>query len=317
MRGLQYLHMHDYPHGDIHWVSELAHGCLLAHPIVSLTALVPQKNILLDEHGTPKLTDFGISRIDDREWNSTPAQPLVSGYLAFMPPEIRANQTQNPQPKKQYACPPGAVCAPRRTPVRPDSSTDVFSCGIVLLAIVLPLLHAPLSSGLALLEEASDLLAKPQTGSGKASTRKRPPVLDGVPDWLGSAIWGLVLQMTRYEKKERISIDQVAVELEKIVKTGADGFVPVDYEAMDMYDEEEPSQPEPVRHPYRVEADTISKRYTEPGDEDVHPYIKEIFEAIQHAVVEDDQVGREDRSEIAKAVRITRFNMEDQGGVSH
>jgi len=66
---------------------------------------VTPSNILLDIHGTPKLSDFGLARAMDRVTLTTPG--VVKGKLAYVAPELVGGQKASP-------------------------ASDVYSLGVVL-----------------------------------------------------------------------------------------------------------------------------------------------------------------------------------------
>lgn len=93
----------------------------------------------------------------------------------------------------------------REPTLRPDFSTDVYSCGVVLLSIGLPEPQQPICSVQKELEEFTDLFVNPRVTS--AAVHKMPREFRNLPH--GGQYWELIRGMTGWDNAARPQMSQV------------------------------------------------------------------------------------------------------------
>jgi serine/threonine protein kinase len=129
--GLQYLHQHDFVHGDLKGVSVISTG-REAELCPPLTNGDIQANVLINSEHRACLADFGLVAIREPEEASSvdgPSVDKVAGTIRWMAPEIL-------DPARY-----GYIKRARRK--LPSKSTDIYALGMTILevrAILLPLL---------------------------------------------------------------------------------------------------------------------------------------------------------------------------------
>ncbi|KAF8323432.1 hypothetical protein DL93DRAFT_701555 [Clavulina sp. PMI_390] len=165
--GLEYLHKYRIVHGDLHWA-----------------------NILIEE--SPKgprraiLADFGMTRMLQDGLSSTSGDPRISRAEMFMPPEIRTALTMAKESQTQVT-------------LKPDASTDVFSFGVVLLALGM----ARPGHAIYEIEEQKLSLSTVVEDLSAARTLARP-FMAGYPrgsnEIWARKIWGLIRKLVRMER---------------------------------------------------------------------------------------------------------------------
>lgn len=104
-----------------------------------------------------------------------------------MPHEIRGDQN--------WSVPP--------TPsIRPTLSTDVFSCGMMLVALALPELYSVIESQVERLTSLADQFAR------RDAPRQRP-MFGVLPEKIATPLWSLILEMTKFEAGERPPMGEI------------------------------------------------------------------------------------------------------------
>lgn len=68
-------------------VAKLARALAVAHKQGIVHQDIKPKNVLVDEKGEPKLIDFGLARLQNAYGQDEPEPGMMSGTLAYMPPE--------------------------------------------------------------------------------------------------------------------------------------------------------------------------------------------------------------------------------------
>lgn len=145
---------------------------------------------MLDAKGIVKICDFGISRIEQFNGNSTTTPPHSSVQRDFMPPEIRLS---------------------RSAPLRPTSATDTFSCGMLIFCLAVGVEKTPLQSSMvSALSLVSGIWDEQVTSAGVATPKKWTEGSNKAADHL----WTLVQKMTSYDAGDRGSMEEAQQKLE-------------------------------------------------------------------------------------------------------
>lgn len=113
-------------------VAELARAVAVAHRRGIIHQDIKPANVLMDESGRPRLSDFGIARLGDL-WSSKDEQP-VGGTLAYMAPE-QLDRTREPGPAVDVYTLGGVLFflltgkTPRRLPDNPALAWQQVAAG--------------------------------------------------------------------------------------------------------------------------------------------------------------------------------------------
>lgn len=156
---------------------ELADALTRAHHLSIIHRDVKPENVLLAEDGTPRLTDFGIARMIQREGTPLTQSGAMIGTVAYMSPEAFQGKAL-------------------------DARTDIWSFGVLLFEMLAG--ERPFKS-----DQIASMIADILGGS-------TPDLLALLPD-CPPALARLIQQMLVKERDNRISrMRQVAAELDRI-----------------------------------------------------------------------------------------------------
>lgn len=145
---------------------------------------------MLDAKGIVKICDFGISRIEHFNGNSTTTPPHSSVQRDFMPPETRLS---------------------RAAPLRPTFATDVFSCGMLIFCLAVGVESVTLQSSMV---SALSLVSGIWDGQVTSARVAKPNKWTGVSNEAANHLWTLVQKMTSYDAGDRGSIEEAQQRLE-------------------------------------------------------------------------------------------------------
>jgi serine/threonine protein kinase len=159
----------------------------------------PQHNILLDFDDVPKIADLGMSRVVHAEGNSTSTGPYSSAMKLFMPHDVRKvieEKNQNREPT-----------------LKPDFSTDTYSCGVVLLSVSLPEPECSVNSVQAILERLTSEFVDQNTTSADCTM---PEEFHDLPGSRSEHYWRLIQQMTSWENTSRPNMSKVREDIHSL-----------------------------------------------------------------------------------------------------
>lgn len=126
-----------------------------------------------------------------------------------MPHEIRENQDWS-----------ATTTSTSTTSIRPTMSTDLFSCGMLFIALALPELHSDLESQISRFTRLADQFAK-------RDAVKQRPMLASLPGNIASLMWNLILEMTKWEAGQRLSMSEVRGYLKAVSQAVQEpGYMP-------------------------------------------------------------------------------------------
>ena len=109
-RGLAYLHINEVVHGDLKSVRG-------GYPVIYLRLTVlAQANILIDEKGSPRLSDFGLCSITRNIDSVNASTPFRGSTVRYSAPEIL--DTSGDFKRK-----------------KPTNKTDVYSFSMVIVEV--------------------------------------------------------------------------------------------------------------------------------------------------------------------------------------
>ena len=115
-RGLDYLHQNDVVHGDLKSVRE-------GHDLVFLQLTCdPQPNILVDQGGCPRLSDFGLWSVTENIDSVNVSNPNHGYTVRYCAPELLDTD--------------GIVNVEKK---KPTHKSDVYSLSMVIVEVRLPL----------------------------------------------------------------------------------------------------------------------------------------------------------------------------------